>query len=314
MYKGDFVGEGSGYGKVILFGEHFVVYGLPGIASAVGLATDATVKKAEALTVKDERKGTEGYSDSKRAHQLESFELMFDAMGIADKNFDIWLGGALPTMSGIGASAASSVAIARAVSDELGLGYDDDRINKIAYEMEKAFAGNPSGIDNTVATYGGLIWFEKNMEGGQNKIEKVRTPSVVEIVMGNSGVVANTKKMVEGVAERRKAEPEKYAAAFKQFEGLVFKAREALEKGDLKTVGALMDENHRLLQEIEVSCKELDELVAIARENGALGAKVTGGGGGGSMVALTPGKELQEKVAGVMEARGFKVLRTQIGV
>lgn len=308
------MGEGSGYGKVILFGEHFVVYGLPGIASAVGLATDATVKKAEALTVKDERKGTEGYSDSKRAHQLESFELMFDAMGIADKNFDIWLGGALPTMSGIGASAASSVAIARAVSDELGLGYDDDRINKIAYEMEKAFAGNPSGIDNTVATYGGLIWFEKNMEGGQNKIEKVRTPSVVEIVMGNSGVVANTKKMVEGVAERRKAEPEKYAAAFKQFEGLVFKAREALEKGDLKTVGALMDENHRLLQEIEVSCKELDELVAIARENGALGAKVTGGGGGGSMVALTPGKELQEKVAGVMEARGFKVLRTQIGV
>ncbi len=308
------VGKGSGYGKVILFGDHFVVYGLPGIASAVGLATDAVVKKAEALTVKDERKGTAGYSDSKRAHQLESFELMFDAMGLEDKNFDIWLGGELPTMSGIGASAASSVAIARAVSEETGLNYDDDRINKTAYEMEKAFAGNPSGIDNTVATYGGLIWFEKNLEGGKNKIEKVQVPSAVEIVMGNSGVVANTKKMVEGVAERREKEPEKYAKAFKQFEELVFKAREALEKGDLKTVGALMDENHRLLQEIEVSCKELDELVAIAKENGAFGAKVTGGGGGGSMVALTPGKELQEKVAQSMEARGFKVLRTRIGV
>ena len=308
------VGKGSGYGKVILFGEHFVVYGLPGIASAVGLTTDATVKKADALTVKDERKGTAGYSASKRAHQLESFELMFNAMGLEDKNFDIWLGGALPTMSGIGASAASSVAIARAVSEETGLNYGDDRINGIAYEMEKAFAGNPSGIDNTVATYGGLIWFEKNMGGGENKIEKVQVPAVVEIVMGNSGVVANTKKMVEGGAERREREPEKYSAAFKQFEELVYKARGALEKGDLELVGALMDENHRLLQEIEVSCKELDELVAIAKENGALGAKVTGGGGGGSMVALTPGKELQGKVAQAMEARGFKVLRTRIGI
>jgi mevalonate kinase len=120
--------------------------------------------------------------------------------------------------------------------------------------------------------------------------------------------------MVEGVAERREKESEKYAAAFKKFEELVLKARDALEKGDLETAGALMDENHRLLQEIEVSCKELDELVAIAKENGALGAKVTGGGGGGSMVALTPGKELQEKVAQAMEARGFKVLRTRIGI
>lgn len=308
------VGKGSGYGKVILFGEHFVVYGLPGIASAVGLTTDATVKTAEALTVKDARKGTEGYSESKKAHQLESFELMFNKMGLSEKNFDIRLGGELPTMSGIGASAASCVAIARAVSDEMNLNYADEQINKTAYEMEKAFAGNPSGIDNTVATFGGLLWFEKNFGGGPNKIERLRVPQPVEIVMGNSGVVANTKAMVEGVAERRGKEPEKYAAAFKQFEGLVFKAREALEKGDLQAVGGLMDENHDLLQEIEVSCKELDELVAIAKENGAFGAKVTGGGGGGSMVALTPGKELQEKVARAMEARGFKVLRTIIGV
>jgi len=308
------VGKGSGYGKVILFGEHFVVYGLPGIASAVGLTTDATAVKSGKMAVKDERKGTEGYSDAKRAHQLESLERMFGAMGLNEKAFDIWLGGDLPVMSGIGASAASSVAIARAVSEEAGLDYDDDKINEIAYEMEKAFAGNPSGIDNTVATYGGLIWFEKNLAGGQNKIEKIRAPSAVEIVMGNSGVVADTKKMVEGVAERRKQHPEKYDAIFKKAEALAFKAREALEKGDIGAVGALMDENHKLLQEIEVSCKELDELVEIAKANGALGAKVTGGGGGGCMVALTPGKELQERVAQAMEGRGFKVLRTRIGV
>lgn len=308
------MGKGSGYGKVILFGDHFVVYGLPGIASAVGLTTDAVATKSSVLSVKDERKGTEGYSDSKREQQRESFERMFDMMDLKDKNFSIWLGGDLPVMSGIGASAASSVAIARAVSDELGLKYDDSKINSVAYEMEKAFAGNPSGIDNTVATYGGLIWFKKNLAGGQNIMDKISVPKPVEIVMGNSGVVADTKAMVAGVAERRKQNLEKYDAVFKKAEALAFKARAALEKGDFKAVGALMDENHRLLQQIGVSCKELDELVAIAKANGALGAKVTGGGGGGCMVALTPGRELQERVARAMEAKGFQVLRTRIGV
>jgi len=307
------MGKGSGYGKVILFGEHFVVYGLPGIASAVGLSTDAIVKKAGALTVCDERAGTEGYSAAKKEHQRESFERMFDMMNLEEKGFDIWLGGALPVMSGIGASAASSVAIARAVSDELGLGYDDARINSTAYEMEKAFAGNPSGIDNTVATYGGLIWFKKNMAGGANDLEPIKIPRPVEIVMGNSGVVADTKAMVAGVAERRAHEPEKYDALFKAYAALVVKARAALEAGDLCAVGAFMDENHALLQKVGTSGVKLDELVALARANGAFGAKVTGGGGGGCMVALTPGKDLQERVADAMEAKGFRVLRTTIG-
>ncbi|MBI5229171.1 mevalonate kinase [Candidatus Micrarchaeota archaeon] len=312
------MGKGSGFGKVILFGEHFVVHGLPGIASAVGLATDAIVKKGigTELIVKDERKGTEGYSASKREQQKESFQRMFDMMGLdwKGKGFEIWLGGDLPIMSGIGASAASSVAIARAVSEEFGLDYNDEKINAVAYEMEKAFAGNPSGIDNTVATYGGLIWYKRNMAGGQNLMEPIKIKQPVEIVMGNSGVVADTKKMVEGVAERKKQFPEKYGAIFKKAEELAFDARKALEAFNLNTVGKLMDDNHALLREIEVSCPELEELVKIAKENGALGAKITGGGGGGGMVALTPGKELQEEVASAMEEKGFQVLRTRIGV
>ncbi|MGD9131740.1 MAG: hydroxymethylglutaryl-CoA reductase, partial [Candidatus Bathyarchaeota archaeon] len=90
--------------------------------------------------------------------------------------------------------------------------------------------------------------------------------------------------------------------------------RKALEEFDLRKVGELMDENHRLLQEIEVSCKELDYLVDLARKQGAFGAKMTGGGGGGCMLALTPGKDLQEAVAAAMEDEGFKVLRTKIGI
>jgi mevalonate kinase len=132
--------------------------------------------------------------------------------------------------------------------------------------------------------------------------------------MANSGVVADTREMVLGVAERKKKYPEKYEQIFKQARELTFKARKALEDFDLKLVGKLMNDNHRLLQGIEVSCKELDYLVDIARKNGAYGAKLTGGGGGGCIVALTPGKKLQEKVAKAIEKEGFKVLMTKVGV
>jgi hydroxymethylglutaryl-CoA reductase len=126
--------------------------------------------------------------------------------------------------------------------------------------------------------------------------------------------VANTKAMVEGVAERKRKNPQKYNPLFKQAEELAFAGRKALEEYDLKKVGELMNENHRLLQEIEVSSKELDFLVDIARKQGAFGAKLTGGGGGGCMTALTPTKELQENVTAAIEKEGFQVLRTRIGV
>ena len=145
-------------------------------------------------------------------------------------------------------------------------------------------------------------------------IEQLSIREPVEIVIGNTGIVANTKAMVAGVGERKKQNPEKYGAIFKQAEELALKGKAALVAYDLKQVGKLMNENHRLLQEIEVSCKELDYLVDLARKTGVLGAKMTGGGGGGCMLALTPGKELQEKVASAIENEGFEVLRTKIGV
>jgi len=311
------MGRGSGFGKAILFGEHFVVHGVPGIVSAIDSAADAEVKKnGKGITVEDKRKGAKGYAEKKKLQQKESIERMLKAMNIDPQKVSlrIWLGGNLPGFSGIGASAASSVAIARAIAEEFGMDLSDEKINEAAYEAEKAYAGNPSGIDNTAATFGGLIWFKKNLGGGANTIERLSIREPVEIVIGNTGIVANTKAMVAGVGERKKRNPEKYGALFGQAEDLAFKARKALEAFDLKQVGRLMNENHRLLQEIEVSCKELDHLVDLAREHGAFGAKLTGGGGGGCMVALTPGKDLQEAVAAAMENEGFKVLRTKIGV
>jgi mevalonate kinase len=311
------MGKGSGFGKVILFGEHFVVHGVPGIVSAIDSTNDAEVKKtAKGITVRDVRKAAKGYAEEKKLQQLESIDRILKAMGIDPKTvaFEILLGGTLPGFSGLGASAASSVAIARAIAQEFGIKLTDERVNEIAFEAEKAYAGTPSGIDNTAATFGGLLWFKKNMTGGANAIDKLRIREPVEIVIGSTGVVANTKAMVEGVAERKRKHPEKYDTLFEQAEALALIGRKALLDFDLKKVGELMNNNHRLLQEIEVSHEKLDLLVDVARKQGAFGAKLTGGGGGGCMVALTPGRDLQECVANAIETGGFEVLRTRIGV
>jgi len=310
------MGKGSGFGKVILFGEHFVVHGVPGIVSAIDSSTDAEVKKTgKGLVIKDERKAAKGYAEEKRLQQIESIERMLKTMGLDPKlPLNIWVGGSLPGFSGLGASAASSVAIARAIAEELSLNLPDEKINQIAYEAEKAYAGNPSGIDNTAATYGGLMWFKKNTAGGPDIVERLRIRRSVEIVIGSTGKVANTKAMVAGVAERKKKDPEKYDPIFKQAENLSHAGRKALESYDLKKLGELMNENHRLLQEIGVSSRELDLLVDLARKHGAFGAKLTGGGGGGCMTALTPSKELQEKVAAAIEKEGYQVLKTKIGI
>jgi mevalonate kinase len=311
------MGRGSGFGKTILFNEHFVVHGVPGIVSAIDSVADAEVKKnGKGITVEDTRKGAKGYAEKKRLQQMESIERMLEALSIDPKqaSLRIWLGGNLPGFSGIGASAASSVAIARAIAEEFELDLSDEKINDVAYEAEKSYAGTPSGIDNTAATFGGLIWFKRNLSGGRNTMERLNIREPVEVVIGNTGIVADTKAMVAGVGERKKKHPKKYDTLFKQAEELAFTARKTLERFDLRKVGKLMNKNHRLLQEIEVSCKELDYLVKLAREQGAFGAKLTGGGGGGCMLALTPGKDLQDAIASAIEQQGFKVLKTKIGI
>jgi mevalonate kinase len=310
------IGRGSGFGKVILFNEHFVVHGVPGIVSAIDSTAYAEARTTgEGITVRDERKGAKGYTEQKKTQQQDSIDRMLKAMGLTMEkvSLEILLKGNLPCFSGIGASAASSVAIARAIAEELKLNLPDNKINDIAYEAEKAYAGTPSGIDNTAATYGGLIWFKKALGGGPNTIERLNMKEPVEIVIGNTGIVADTKAMVAGVAARKKKNPEKYDQLFRQAEELASEARKAVENLDLIKVGELMNQNHLQLKEIEVSCKELDHLVGLAREKGAFGAKLTGGGGGGCMVALTPGRALQEKVAAAIENEGFKVLQTKIG-
>ncbi len=307
-------GEGIGFGKAILFNEHFVVYGVPAIVSAIGKYTVAKVtSEGSEFKFEDDRGATPSYKKDKLEQQKDSFDRIFKKMRLdnSKNGIKIELGGNLYAASGIGASAASCVAVARALSEHFNLNLSDDEINDIAYEGEKGYHGTPSGIDNTASTFGGLIWFEK---GEPNIMEKISLPNPVRIVMGNTGKVADTTAAVAGVRERKEKDPEKYKKIFNRAENIAYLAKRALQEENYKEVGKLMNENHKLLQQIGVSSRELDFLVGIAREQGALGAKLTGGGLGGNMIALTPGKDLQENVANAIEKEGFQVLKTTIGV
>jgi mevalonate kinase len=271
-------------------------------------------KPGSGYELRDERPETPGYKAEKLQQQKESLEIMLRFMSVDTQqhHYDVSLGGDLIAASGVGASAASCAAIARAFSQELNLNYSDERVNEVAYEGEKGYHGTPSGIDNTAATFGGLIWYRR--EGTAQLMERMQLRKPVEIVMGNTGKVADTKSVVAGVKERKERAPEKYEPLFQYADHLVRDARTELENYNLEKVGAYMNESHRLLQEIGVSSPELDALVKLARDAGAIGAKLTGTGKGGYMVALTPGRELQDRVANEIQRRGFEVLRTLIGV
>jgi len=312
------VGKGSGYGKVILFGEHFVVYGLPAIASAIGSRTTATVIRVNesGWHLEDERPEVPGYKKEKADQQRVSINNMLKlaAVPLDRQGIEIRFGGDLVCASGIGASAASCAALARALSDEFSLGWDDDKVNEAAYEGEKGYHGTPSGIDNTAATFGGLIWFQKNPQGGPNIFRKMKLREPTDLVIADTGITADTAEVVADVRRRREKDPLRFEQILTEYKGLVSDAEEALNGLDLKRVGLLMNANHELLREIGVSCEEVEELVTLAREEGAFGAKLTGTGRGGNIIALTPGKTLRETMVNAFKERGVTVWATQIGV
>jgi mevalonate kinase len=308
------MGKGKGYGKVIFFGEHFAVYNLPAIAMALSATADAEVCQTDSRgwDIRDDRQEVKGYIEEKKKMQIESLERIFQYLKFRPENLGIHLGGNLRAMSGIGATGASSVAIVRALADEFRLRLIDDEVNAASYQAEIAYHGTKtSGIDNTVSTYGGVIHL---IRGEPNVIRKMKLKKPVEIVIGDTGIVSNTKVMLDRFAERKIESPGKYQRILDEAKQIANKALSSIEAFDLAEIGRLLNQTHLLLQEAEISCPELDLLVDLCRREGAVGAKLTGGGGGGCMLALTPGKKLQEKVARAIEREGFQAIRTMVGV
>lgn len=311
------MGTGKGYGKTILFGEHFVVYGLPAIASALRSYTTAEVKLGDGSgwTVDDQRPATPGYKKKKFNEAMQSIKNVIEYLKIDTENqeLEITFAGDLIAASGVGASAAQCTSLSRAMNDTFDLNLNDEEINKAAYEGEKAYHGTPSGIDNTASTYGGLIWFVKNLEGGKNTMDLLQSPKKMPLIIANSGITASTTEVVADVRRLKEESPKKFEKIFTKYERLAAEAKKALLEADITTIGNLMNQNHKLLQDITASGEINDKLVEIALKNGSIGAKMTGTGRGGLVIALAENEEVQDKIAKAIEKEGFDAWKTMIG-
>ncbi|MDH7487667.1 MAG: mevalonate kinase [Anaerolineae bacterium] len=304
----------SASGKVILFGEHAVVYGRPAIAVPVAeLRAWATVDDAPpgagCTVVAIDLKRRFSLADAPPDDPLALIvRLTLAGLGlVAEPDWTITLRSDIPIASGLGSGAAVSTAIVRALAQHAGRSLPPDAVSALVYETERLHHGTPSGIDNTVVAYEQPVYFVR----GQPP-QPCRVGGEFWLAIADTGVASPTKLAVEDVRRAWQADPARYEALFDEMGRIAERARQAIETGRLDALGPLMDENQRLLSAIGVSSPLLERLCAAARQAGAGGAKLSGAGHGGNLIALvTP--QTAEKVAAALRAAGaVRVVISQV--
>jgi mevalonate kinase len=303
------------YGKVILVGEHAVVYGVPAIAVGVGIAATASARVAQqsALTL-----GIRRWDLAKREPEVAPtpearafgalIEVIAGATG-APPAIEAEVQLHQPSGVGLGASAAIGVALARAVSDALGRPAEQRppaEILAAAQAWENVFHGKASGIDAATAYHGGCLWFRP-----AEPAEPLRIQRPLRLAVAVAGPAVSTRLMVESVATFRQQNPRRFEFLLQSIHALVQEARVALLLGRPRDLGALLDRNHQLVSDLGVSTPALDAACQQARDAGALGAKLTGGGGGGCVLALTE-DESTERVLAVWRQSGLHCFEASV--
>lgn len=263
------------------------------------------------LMVKDNRKAVPGYKDEKKDEMLQATQLVLKHFKIDTGKTAVIVkfGGDLCAVSGVGASAASCVALARALNSALKRNMTEDEINAAAFEGEKGYHGTPSGIDNTAATFGGLLRFQRNADGSP-KFETLKLSKPVLVVFASTGITSSTTEVVGDVRKRKEGDEKWYETLQLKYDSIFARGMTALQQGDSVQVGKLCDENHALLQNLGVSCKELDALVHQARSAGALGAKLAGTGRGGLMFAVCKNESSQDEIFKALSATAPQAWKT----
>lgn len=289
-------GRGTAPGKVILCGEHAVVYGQPAIAAPVNLVqASVTVRpgvQGKGLVVVSHN--LDGFSAADRqriaerlAHVAANVAELLPSSPLVGKDTResadllIEIDSSVPVERGLGSGAAIGVAMIRAFASYFGLQLTTEQVSALAFETEKLHHGTPSGIDNTVVAYNQPVYF---VRGQGVALLKVGAP--LHLLIGDSGSRGSTATVVGDLRQRHAAAPTHYDPILQQVGDIARQCRAALEAGDVSAVGCLFDRNHSLLQELDLSNGNLDRLVAAARQAGALGAKLSGAGRGGNMIAL----------------------------
>jgi hydroxymethylglutaryl-CoA reductase len=284
-----------------------VVYGRHAIACPLPLRMRALVEDvSKGVELIIPRWGVE-YQLAKPPEQRRSFEKaagrILDELGLGDRGMRIEVFPDVPRGMGLGGSAALAVAIIRALDLHFKLGLTDDEVNRLAYQSEEIAHGKPSGIDNTMATYGQPLVFRKD---NPPMVELLNIPQPLNLVIGMTRTQGLTAKTVGDVRAARERMPKLYERIFDDIDALVLQAVTAIQENRLADLGELMNINQGLLNALQVSTPELEQLINLSRDAGALGAKLTGGGGGGAMLALCESADSAGYVKERLERAGYE--------
>ena len=298
-------GEAFGPGKVILLGEHAVVYGEPALAVPLSLGVTARGVPADrSLLVPPARLSL---------HQRRILHAAFDgaAEAAGRPGVRVSVESTLPISMGLGSSAALAVAVSQVLLQAAGRRLTPASVVEVALQMEQAFHGTPSGVDHTCSAWGAPILFRRATKGQQARVRRVRPRGEAVLVLGLVGPRRGTQQTVAALRERASRWPTRYARLFRDVGRGVLEGTRALEAGDLEALGDAMNVNHGLLAAMGVSSPPLDTAVDALRRAGALGAKLTGAGGdGGAVVALFAAPPRDRKA---LERTGMRLLLSRLG-
>ncbi|MBI80234.1 MAG: hydroxymethylglutaryl-CoA reductase, degradative [Pseudomonadota bacterium] len=297
---------GVGFGKIILLGEHAVVYGKHAIAAPLPMKIKAQIEDySEGTHILIPRWGVE-YKLEQDPTKQYSFEkpasIILNELGLRSKSMKIEVFPELPRGMGLGGSAAMAVAIIRALDNHFDLKLSDEEVNRLAFLSEKVAHGNPSGIDNTLACYGKPLVYRNS---DPQFIELLNIKKPIYMIIGFTKKEGLTARTVSKVKTAWKKDPIIYEKIFDQIDSIVLKGIEAIQSEDYEDLGELMNICHGMLNALQVSTPEIEKLIDIARLNGALGAKLTGSGGGGSIIAICENSEIQNKMISSIKKKGF---------
>ncbi len=300
------------FGKIILMGEHAVVYGSHALAAPVSLAMQARVSKTNTsgfhLQIKSWGINEIVKNTAHNTNTLyKSLTLILKELELLDQNMKVEVYPNIPKAMGLGGSAALAVCLIRALSECYNLNLSDKRVAELSFKSENIMHGTASGLDNTLATYGTFIKFKK---GDPPLMTSIKAREPIPIVIGLTKTPGLTVEMVGRVRKAWHKDKKMYEKIFDEINALTLKAENAIKTANFEKLGELMNINHGYLNALQVSSIELEKLIEISRKNGALGAKLTGGGGGGAMIALCP--EKQHTVSEAIKAAGYQTIVTKI--
>lgn len=303
--------------KLILCGEHAVVYGRPAIAVPLGdiraQAEVARGNRGEGLRLLAPDLGEAWSAATRPDSPLSELALTAAAgLGLAGADLTITLRSAIPIASGMGSGAAIGTALVRALAAYAGAAPPPAEVAELVYASERRFHGTPSGIDNTVVAYERAIWFVRGQSPAGPTIEPLAVGAPLTLVVGDTGVRSATRLPVGAVRDAWQRERERYEGLFDAVGDLVTRARAALAAGEAAALGHLLDANQHLLEPMGVSSPELGRLVEAARRAGALGAKLSGAGWGGVMLALVTAETQAAVEEALVRAGAARVLTTTL--